>query len=116
MTSTNGTNFIDTTTSTDSPSSTSIITQFSTMNLNDYNNSYNSSNNGYLINNNNSNNSSSSALSTINYLPPPRTSFGTEGKVIRLRANHFIMSIQTGYLYQYSVNITPDKCPKRINR
>ena len=49
-------------------------------------------------------------------LPPPRTSFGSEGKSIRLHANHFVMNVPKGYLYQYNITITPEKCPKRINR
>lgn len=50
------------------------------------------------------------------FTPPPRPSFGTEGKSIKLRANHFTIQIPKGYIYHYTVNIQPDKCPKRINR
>ena len=50
------------------------------------------------------------------FTPPPRPSFGTEGKVIKLRANHFQIQIPKGFIFHYTVNIQPDKCPKRINR
>jgi hypothetical protein len=52
----------------------------------------------------------------LTFTPPPRPSFGTEGKVIKLRANHFTIQIPKGFIYHYTVNIQPDKCPKRINR
>jgi eukaryotic translation initiation factor 2C len=50
------------------------------------------------------------------YMAPLRMSYGTEGKPIRLRANHFSIQISQGFIYQYSVGIIPDKCPKRVNR
>lgn len=65
---------------------------------------------------NNSDVDNSLLLTPVQYLPPPRTSFGTEGKSIRLHANHFIMNVPKGFLYQYNISITPEKCPKRINR
>ena len=52
----------------------------------------------------------------LTFTPPPRPSFGTEGKGIKLRANHFTIQIPKGFIYHYSVTIVPDKCPKRINR
>ena len=87
-------NFIDT---------TSISTQLTTLSLT------NGDNHDYTSGDNN-------LLTPVQYMPPPRASFGTEGKSIRLHANHFRMNVPIGYLYQYSVSITPDKCPKRINR
>ena len=59
---------------------------------------------------------SSAAAVAYSFTPPPRPSFGTEGKVIKLRANHFTIQIPKGFIYHYTVNIQPDKCPKRINR
>ena len=56
-----------------------------------------------------------SALS-LQFMPPPRPSIGTEGKSIKLRANHFTIQIPKGFIYHYAVSIQPDKCPKRINR
>lgn len=50
------------------------------------------------------------------FSPPPRPSLGTEGKSIKLRANHFTIQIPKGFIYHYTVCIQPDKCPKRINR
>jgi eukaryotic translation initiation factor 2C len=52
----------------------------------------------------------------LQFMPPPRPSIGTEGKPIKLRANHFTIQIPKGYIYHYNVQIQPDKCPKRINR
>jgi hypothetical protein len=53
---------------------------------------------------------------SLQFMPPPRPSIGTEGKTIKLRANHFTIQIPKGYIYHYVVSIQPDKCPKRINR
>lgn len=52
----------------------------------------------------------------LQFTPPPRPSDGTEGKTIKLRANHFTIQIPKGFIYHYTVIIQPDKCPKRINR
>jgi eukaryotic translation initiation factor 2C len=52
----------------------------------------------------------------LQFTPPPRPSVGTEGKTIKLRANHFTIQIPKGFIYHYTVTIQPDKCPKRINR
>lgn len=52
----------------------------------------------------------------LQFMPPPRPSIGTEGKAIKLRANHFTIQIPKGFIYHYTVTILPDKCPKRINR
>jgi eukaryotic translation initiation factor 2C len=50
------------------------------------------------------------------FTPPPRPSLGTEGKLIKLRANHFTIQLPKCFIYHYVVTIQPDKCPKRINR
>jgi hypothetical protein len=50
------------------------------------------------------------------FAPPPRPSLGTEGKLIKLRANHFTIQLPKCFIYHYVVTIQPDKCPKRINR
>ena len=47
---------------------------------------------------------------------PRRPNLGTEGRPITLRANHFQISMPRGYLHHYDVTITPDKCPRKINR
>ncbi|CAF0731815.1 unnamed protein product [Brachionus calyciflorus] len=59
---------------------------------------------------------SASAALALQFMPPPRPSMGTEGKTIKLRANHFTIQIPKGFIYHYTVIIQPDKCPKRINR
>ena len=42
---------------------------------------------------------------------------GKNGNPIPLRANHFEIEIQKlGVIHQYRINITPDKCPRKINR
>jgi eukaryotic translation initiation factor 2C len=56
------------------------------------------------------------AALALQFIPPPRPSVGTEGKIIKLRANHFTIQIPKGFIYHYVVAIQPDKCPKRINR
>ena len=33
-----------------------------------------------------------------------------------LRANHFQISMPRGYIHHYHVSITPDKCPRKVNR
>ncbi|UYV68163.1 AGO1 [Cordylochernes scorpioides] len=47
---------------------------------------------------------------------PPRPDIGTEGRHILLRANHFQINVPPGYLHHYDVSITPDKCPRKVNR
>ena len=54
--------------------------------------------------------------SGFQYIPQIRTTYGSEGKQIRLKSNHFAIKMQTGYIYQYSVLIHPDRCPKQVNR
>ncbi|XP_023230699.1 protein argonaute-1-like [Centruroides sculpturatus] len=50
------------------------------------------------------------------FICPRRPNIGTEGRVIILRANHFQISMPRGYLHHYDVTITPDKCPRKVNR
>jgi len=50
------------------------------------------------------------------FISPPRPNQGTEGRTISLRANHFQVRVPKGIIHHYEVNITPDKCPRRVNR
>lgn len=50
------------------------------------------------------------------FLCPRRPNIGTDGRVITLRANHFQITMPRGFLHHYDVTITPDKCPRKINR
>ncbi|XP_076338022.1 protein argonaute-2-like isoform X2 [Tachypleus tridentatus] len=50
------------------------------------------------------------------FICPRRPNVGTDGRPIMLRANHFEISMPRGYLHHYDVTITPDKCPRRVNR
>ncbi|XP_053382229.1 protein argonaute-2-like isoform X1 [Mercenaria mercenaria] len=47
---------------------------------------------------------------------PPRPNTGTDGRPILLRANHFQVRIPKGVIHHYDISITPDKCPRRVNR
>lgn len=47
---------------------------------------------------------------------PSRPNHGMEGQPIHLRANHFQVTIPRGFVHHYEVNISPDKCPRRVNR
>ena len=47
---------------------------------------------------------------------PARPNHGTEGHPILLRANHFQVRIPRGFVHHYDISITPDKCPRRVNR
>jgi len=47
---------------------------------------------------------------------PRRPNLGREGRPIVLRANHFRIDMPRGYLNHYQIYITPDKCPRRVNR
>ena len=64
----------------------------------------------------NSTNAAATAALALQFTPPARPSIGTEGKSIKLRANHFTIQIPKGFIYHYVICIQPDKCPKRINR
>lgn len=50
------------------------------------------------------------------FVSPARPNHGTDGKPILLRANHFQVRIPKGVIHHYDVAITPDKCPRRVNR
>lgn len=50
------------------------------------------------------------------FLCPRRPNVGTDGRIITLRANHFQITMPRGFLHHYDVTITPDKCPRKINR
>lgn len=50
------------------------------------------------------------------FVSPKRPNFGVSGRTIMLRANHFQITIPRGFLHHYDVSITPDKCPRKINR
>ncbi|BFZ21339.1 hypothetical protein BsWGS_24378 [Bradybaena similaris] len=50
------------------------------------------------------------------FTSPVRPNTGTEGKTIHLRANHFQLHVRNGIVYHYEALITPDKCPRRVNR
>ncbi|XP_018496698.1 protein argonaute-2 [Galendromus occidentalis] len=52
----------------------------------------------------------------INFVCPRKPNVGTEGRPITLRANHFQITMPRGYLHHYDINITPDKCPRKVNR
>ncbi|XP_052762994.1 protein argonaute-2-like isoform X3 [Mya arenaria] len=52
----------------------------------------------------------------IDFLCPQRPNQGTEGRPIALRANHFQVRIPKGFINHYDISITPDKCPRRVNR
>lgn len=47
---------------------------------------------------------------------PRRPNHGIEGRAIVLRANHFAVRIPGGSIQHYSVDVQPDKCPRRVNR
>lgn len=47
---------------------------------------------------------------------PRRPNHGIEGRSIVLRANHFAVRIPGGNIQHYSVDVQPDKCPRRVNR
>ncbi|ESO02016.1 hypothetical protein HELRODRAFT_65165 [Helobdella robusta] len=47
---------------------------------------------------------------------PSRPNHGNEGQPICLRANHFQVRIPRGFVNHYDVTISPDKCPRRVNR
>lgn len=55
-----------------------------------------------------------------NHIPvfrcPKRPNKGTEGRPLALRANHFQITMPRGFLYHYDITISPDKCPRKINR
>ncbi|XP_040566297.1 protein argonaute-2 [Lepeophtheirus salmonis] len=50
------------------------------------------------------------------FVCPRRPNIGKEGKHIMLKANHFQITMPRGFIHHYSVSITPDKCPRKVNR
>lgn len=50
------------------------------------------------------------------FVCPRRPNIGSEGRIITLRANHFQITMPRGFLHHYDITITPDKCPRKINR
>lgn len=50
------------------------------------------------------------------FVSPRRPDIGHDGRCISLRANHFQITMPRGFLHHYDVTITPDKCPRKINR
>ena len=42
--------------------------------------------------------------------------FSFQGRAIPLRANHFQITMPRGYIHHYHISITPDKCPRKVNR
>ncbi|CEF69226.1 Protein argonaute-4 [Strongyloides ratti] len=76
-----------------------------------------SSNNQKNGNNYNENNDSGNYLqSPYNFMFPLRPDYGTQGREILLRANHFKVSMPIGDVEYYHVDIMPEKCPRKINR
>ncbi|VDO55419.1 unnamed protein product [Haemonchus placei] len=47
---------------------------------------------------------------------PRRPNHGLEGRSILLRANHFAVRMPGGTIQHYHVDVSPDKCPRRVNR
>ena len=45
-----------------------------------------------------------------------RPDHGREGRPIYLRANHFKIKLPNIDIFHYEVTITPEKCPRRVNR
>lgn len=52
----------------------------------------------------------------VQFEPPARPGRGSEGRSIALRANHFEIRMPKGFLHHYDVMISPEKCPRRVNR
>ncbi|CAB3400830.1 unnamed protein product [Caenorhabditis bovis] len=52
----------------------------------------------------------------VQFQCPKRPNHGIEGRSILLRANHFAVRIPGGTIQHYQVDVTPDKCPRRVNR
>ena len=50
------------------------------------------------------------------FICPRRPNIGREGRAILLRANHFQITMPRGYIHHYHVSISPDKCPRKVNR
>ncbi|XP_067937270.1 protein argonaute-2-like [Watersipora subatra] len=52
----------------------------------------------------------------VEFKCPARPNHGSEGRPILLRANHFQVRMPRGSIHHYDVSISPDKCPRRVNR
>ncbi|PZQ91291.1 MAG: hypothetical protein DI548_01900 [Flavobacterium johnsoniae] len=52
----------------------------------------------------------------VQFQCPQRPNHGVEGRAILLRANHFSVRIPGGTIQHYTVEVQPDKCPRRVNR
>lgn len=50
------------------------------------------------------------------FLCPRRPNLGHEGRPIILKANHFQITMPRGFIHHYDVGISPDKCPRKVNR
>ncbi|KAG6682438.1 hypothetical protein I3842_13G141500 [Carya illinoinensis] len=48
--------------------------------------------------------------------PPKRPGYGTIGKKVFVRANHFLVELADKDLHQYDVSITPEVTSKKVNR
>ncbi|XP_074657018.1 protein argonaute-2-like [Tubulanus polymorphus] len=56
------------------------------------------------------------AAQLMEFQCPARPNHGTDGRPIMLRANHFQVHMPKGFIHHYDISITPDKCPRRVNR
>ncbi|RCN47663.1 piwi domain protein [Ancylostoma caninum] len=52
----------------------------------------------------------------VQFQCPRRPNHGLEGRSILLRANHFAVRMPGGTIQHYHVDVSPDKCPRRVNR
>uniref|UniRef100_A0A915KP56 Protein argonaute N-terminal domain-containing protein n=1 Tax=Romanomermis culicivorax TaxID=13658 RepID=A0A915KP56_ROMCU len=50
------------------------------------------------------------------FLAPRRPGHGIEGRPVVLRANHFQVRIPGGVIQHYEISVSPEKCPRRVNR
>ena len=50
------------------------------------------------------------------FSPPKRPNFGSVGRHIALRTNFFRVKLPKGDIHHYDLSISPDKCPRRVNR
>jgi eukaryotic translation initiation factor 2C len=52
----------------------------------------------------------------VEFQCPSRPDYGSEGRQILLKVNHFQVKIPKGFINHYEVLIYPEKCPRRVNR
>lgn len=50
------------------------------------------------------------------FAPPKRPNIGSLGRAIALRTNFFQVRLPKGDIHHYDLSISPDKCPRRVNR